>query len=126
MKKLVLMLFTVALIITNKSLAQENFKWAEMNSFHATAMGSFHSAEINKLQPVKDSASSILLKAQAWQSSPVPTGIDAMTIRPLLQNLVDDCKAINDAVAAKKSDAYLKPLVLKAHNIFHDIIRRTK
>ena len=120
------MLFTVALIITNKSLAQENFKWAEMNSFHATAMGSFHSAEINKLQPAKDSASSILLKAQAWQSSPVPTGIDAMTIRPLLQNLVDDCKAINDAVAAKKSDAYLKPLVLKAHNIFHDIIRRTK
>ena len=126
MKKLTLILITAAMLMANKSHSQEIFKWAEMNSFHATAMSCFHSAEVNKLQPTKDSAASIMQKAQVWQGSHIPTGMDATTLKPLLQNLVDACKAINDAVVAKKSDAYLKPLVMKAHNIFHDIIRKTK
>jgi hypothetical protein len=109
-----------------RSFGQESFKWAEMNSFHATAMSSFHSAEANKFQPVRDSAEAILKKAALWQQSAIPAGIDANAIKPLLQNLSDACKAIQEAVVAKKGDAALRPLVMKAHNIFHTIISKTR
>ncbi|HVM88988.1 MAG TPA: hypothetical protein VMT76_12435 [Puia sp.] len=127
MKKTII---TCCLIITSfyagKTFAQETFKWAEMGSFHATAMSSFHSAEMNKLQPARDSAASILKKAEQWQNSAIPSNYDATALKPLLQNLSDQCKAINDAVAEKKPDAVLKPLVLKAHNTFHAILSKTR
>ena len=127
MKKLINMVFAIAAIaFTGKVQAQENFKWAEMNNFHATAMSCFHAAEANKLQPARDSAASILLKAQAWQSSPLPAGYDAAVVKPLLQRLVEECKSIKDAVDAKKPDGNLRPLVMKAHNTFHEFLRKTK
>lgn len=97
-----------------------------MNTFHSTAMLSFHGAEEGKLQPTRDSAAAMLQKATAWQASAISAGKDAAKIKTLLQQLVAECTAINTAVTAKKADAGLKPLVLKAHHTFHEIIEKAK
>src|SRR5690242_20412804 len=107
MKKIfsLMVIGSLFLIAANKVTAQESFKWAEMNTFHSTAMLSFHGAEDGKLQPAKDSAAAMVTKATLWQSSNMPSNIKETIVKPLLQKLVDECKAIQQAVAAKKSDA---------------------
>ncbi len=124
--KNLLLIICACLVITTTLSAQESFKWAEMNSFHSTAMLSFHGAEAGKLQPARDSAAAMLQKAIIWQSAKVPAGTKDAAIKPLLERLVKECKTINDAVIAKKDDASLKPLVLKAHHTFHEIIEQSK
>jgi len=129
MKKAVVLsalFFTTFILFATKSFAQETFAWKEMNSFHSTAMLSFHGAEDGKLQPTRDSAAAMLQKATAWQASTVPAGHNSAAIKSLLQKLVTECTEINNAVAAKKTDAALKPLVLKAHHTFHEIIEKAK
>lgn len=97
-----------------------------MDVFHSCAMLSFHGAEEGKLQPTRDSAAAMLQKAAAWQGAAVPAGKNTAAIKNLLQQLVTECTAINTAVAAKKADADLKQLVLKAHHTFHAIIEKVK
>ena len=126
MKKISVLFCLLCLGFTSPLLAQESFKWNEMSTFHSTAMLSFHGAEEGKLQPTRDSAAAMLQKATAWQVSAIPAGKDAAKIKTLLQQLVAECTAINTAVAAKKADADLKPLVLKAHHTFHELIEKTK
>jgi hypothetical protein len=128
MRKILSLIVISCLLLfgANRAAAQESFKWAEMNTFHSTAMLSFHGAEDGKLQPTRDSATTMVTKATVWQSSKMPSGVNESAVKPLLQKLVDECKAVQQAVAAKKSDADLKPLVLKAHHTFHEIIEKTK
>jgi hypothetical protein len=118
--------FVILLVSNNKIFAQEDFTWQPENSFHATAMHAFHGAEMNKLQPARDSAIAILSKAEAWKNAVIPADYNTAEIKPLLQTLYNECKAINDAVIAKKPDDELKPLVLKAHETFHQVINKTK
>lgn len=125
MKKLLLITLTIFSVGYTVS-AQESFKWAEMNNFHSTAMLSFHGAEGGKLQPTRDSAAAMLQKATVWQSAGVPAGTNEAAVKPLLNKLVAECKAIADAVASKKDDAALKPMVIKAHHTFHEIIEKSK
>jgi len=106
--------------------AQENFTWKEMNSFHSTAMLSFHGAEDGKLKSTRDSSAAMLQSIKTWQASAIPAGHKASAIKTLLQKLADECTAINNAVDAKKADAELKPLVLKAHHTFHEIIEKAE
>ena len=120
------LLFILGLIAANKTQAQENMKWPELDSFHATAMSSFHAAEANKLRPLRDSAASILAKSKALQASQVPSGYNATVLKPLLQQLTNECKSVNDAVVGKKSDSNLRPLAMKAHNTFHEILSKEK
>jgi len=120
-------IFFSLLIFSFLSVAsQENFRWKEMNDFHATAMSSFHSAEVDKLQPVRDRAGVILEKAKEWQASTCPVQCNPTVIIPLLRTLVGECQAIYDAVAEKKPDKTLKPLVEKAHSTFHLLIDKCK
>jgi len=126
MKKISVLFCLLCLGFTSPLFAQESFKWKEMNTFHSTAMLSFHGAEDGKLQPTRDSAAAMLQKAAAWQGSTMPAGKDVDKIKALLQQLVTECTAINAAVAAKKADAELKPLVLKAHHTFHEIMEKAK
>lgn len=127
MRKVCLLLsFIIAVSFINKVSAQEKFSWKEMGAFHNTAMLAFHGAEEGKLQPARDSAAAMLAKVTAWQGAAVPAGNDAAAIKALLKELADACAVINNAVAAKKPDAPLKPLVLKAHHIFHEVIEKVK
>lgn len=125
MRKILLAHAIIFLCAFNKIAAQEKFSWEPQSSFHATAMKAFHSAEDNNMKPARDSASAMLSKAAEWKNADVPAKYNASEVKRLIQKLYDDCKAINDAVAAKKTDSKLKPLVMKAHNTFHEILKAT-
>jgi hypothetical protein len=123
MKKIFL-LFTCILSVL-LATAQKT-TWKEMEDFHSVMSATFHPAEENKLQPVKDSATALLTKAKAWQQSAVPAGYKAGVTKPILKKLVNQCRVISQSVKAKKTDAVLKQEITTAHDIFHEIMEKCR
>lgn len=121
MKLIFAFLFTIGLF-TN-SIAQ-TAEWKEMKDFHSVMSKTFHPAEENNLQPVKDNAGLLLEKAIAWQKSNAPKGFNGVIAKPILETLVKECKDIQKAVADKTDDAGLKKLITKAHETFHELTEK--
>lgn len=119
-------LFALISAMTFMTVYAQKENWKEMHDFHAVMSKTFHPAEDNNLKPARDNASELLVKAKTWQHSTVPSGYDAVMIKPILKELVADCMAIEDAVKQKKSDSELKNLVIKAHETFHEIMEKCK
>ncbi len=95
--------------------------WLEMENFHSVMSLSFHPAEDNNLKPVREKASALVNKAKEWQSSAAPKGFNGTVTAPILKKLVKQCNLIEVAVNKNKSDAELKKMITKAHDIFHEI-----
>jgi hypothetical protein len=123
MKKIFFLAMTFIAIMT-ASAQQSN--WKEMHDFHSIMSVTFHPAEDNDLQPVKDSASALLAKAQEWNSSKVPAGYNGSVTKPILKRLVAECAALESAVKLKKTDNDLKTMITKAHNTFHEIMEKCR
>lgn len=121
MKKIITIV--AAIFICGNLLAQKA-NWQEMHNFHKVMGKTFHSAEENNLQPLKDSANALVLKAKAWQQSTTPTGYNEAVTKPILKQLVAKCSQVQKAVAAKKDDKTLVKLITEAHDIFHEIMEK--
>ena len=120
-------LFILIALITATSISySQTPEWKEMKDFHAVMSKTFHPAEENNLQPTKDNAAELLTIAKAWQNSTAPAGYNATIAKPLLKQLVKDCKEVKKAVAANKTDAELKQLITKAHETFHELTEKCK
>jgi hypothetical protein len=100
--------------------------WKEMEGFHTVMSTTFHPAEENNLQPLKEKAAALLAAAKAWKKSTVPQGYNAALTKPVLKRLVKQCSLINTAVNNKRPDAELKILVTEAHEIFHELKEKCK
>lgn len=123
MKKVfVFVLFSLGLLAAKAQKAD----WPAMHQFHGVMSKTFHPAEEGNLQPLKDSASSLLAKAVAWQASAVPAGYNAKVTAPILKKLVRQCGIVKKAVAAGKPDAELTAQITKAHDIFHEIMEKCR
>ncbi|MBL0269023.1 MAG: hypothetical protein IPP99_10265 [Chitinophagaceae bacterium] len=114
------------LIMAGLSLRAQKATWKEMHDFHDIMGATFHPAEENNLQPLRDSVNILLEKAKAWKNAVVPEGYNGAITQPILQQLVSECKAIKKAVAAKKSDTELKSMITKAHDTFHEIMEKCR
>lgn len=123
MKKLVLL--TTCMVAALFAFSQQK-TWKEMHDFHGIMSVTFHPAEDNNLQPVKDSATVLVTKAKVWQTSVVPAGYNATVTKPILKRLVAECAAIEAAVKLKKPDADLKEMISKAHDTFHEIMEKCR
>jgi hypothetical protein len=123
MKKIITI---VASIIICGSLIAQKANWQEMHNFHKVMGKTFHSAEENNLQPLKDSATALVLKAKAWQQSKTPSGYNETVTKPILKKLVAKCNQVQKAVAAKKDDKTLVKLITEAHDIFHEIMEKCR
>jgi hypothetical protein len=117
-------IFTAILIMMATLTFAQKVNWKEMHDFHAVIGKTFHPAEENNLKPTKDSAAVLLQKAKLWQASVVPNGYNAAITKPILKQLVASCTAVQKAVQQKKSDAELKTLITKTHDIFHEIMEK--
>jgi hypothetical protein len=124
MKKIILAI--VVVLFTTLSFAQTKANWKEMHDFHAVMSKTFHPAEENNMQPLKESAAELTLKAKNWQSSTVPEGYDGEIAKPILAKLVKQCAAIETAVKKKKKDAELKKMITEAHDIFHELMEKCR
>lgn len=122
MKKMQILFSMLLLgVFTLSSFTRHEPGWKEMEDFHAVMSVTFHPAEDDNLQPVKEKAADLLLKAKDWQNASVPQGYNGELTKPILNRLVRQCKNIKQAVEKKKSDAELKKMITEAHDIFHEI-----
>lgn len=110
-----------ALVLGGISVNAQEAKWTEMENFHSVMSVTFHPAEDNNLKPLKEKAVDLVSKAKAWQSATAPEGYNGTVTKPILKKLVKQCKLIDEAVKANKSDVELKTMITKAHDIFHEI-----
>jgi len=123
MKNLILTFFAVLSFAFSFAQTPE---WKEMHEFHTIMSATFHPAEENNLKPCKENAKVLLTKARAWEKAQVPVGYNASLAKPILKQLVQDCKALTEAVKTKKSDKELKALITKAHDTFHQFAEKCK
>ncbi len=121
-----LFVLTVLLVANAGFAQQKKATWKEMHDFHAVMSKTFHPAEEDNLQPLRDSAALLVTRAKAWQSSAVPEGYKADVTKPILKDLVKQCTTIQKAVKKGKADAELKVLITKAHDIFHEIMEKCR
>ena len=123
MKKILL---TVLIIWTATSLNAQKAEWKEMHAFHNIMSATFHPAEENNLQPLKDSAAVLVKRAKKKKKSIVPEGYNGSLTGPILEKLVGQCKKIQAAVVSKQQDAELKMLITSAHDTFHEIMEKCR
>lgn len=95
--------------------------WKEMEDFHAVMGVTFHPADEDNLQPVKEKAGDLLRKALDWQQAAMPQGYNSEASKPILKKPVKQCKALKAAVEKKKLDAELEKMITEAHEVFHEI-----
>lgn len=121
MKKINFLFMMIVLSFASLPVFSQQAKWDEMDNFHAVMSASFHPSEENNLQPLKEKAADLLGKAKAWQKATVPEGYNGAVTKPILKELVKQCKLIKAAVDDNKTDAELKIMITKAHDIFHEL-----
>ena len=121
MKKVKALFIMIVLFLTTSSVYSQEAKWQQMEDFHAVMSVTFHPAEDDNLQPLKEKSGDLLKTATEKQKGPVPQGYNAAVTKPILKRLVKQCNIINKAVTAGKSDVELKKLITEGHDIFHEI-----
>ncbi len=127
MKKVqVFVLMMTFSLLTMTVYSQQSVNWKEMEDFHGVMSTTFHPAEEDNLQPVKEKASDLVNRAKAWEKSVAPEGFNGSVTKPILKRLVKQCKVIKEAVGKNKADAELKTMITEAHEIFHEIKEKCK
>lgn len=125
-KAQIFMMMIIFSSLTFSAFGQAKAKWAEMEDFHTVMSTTFHPAEENNLQPLKEKAGDLLTVAKDWQKSVVPVGFKADVTKPILKRLVKECSDIKKAVEKKQADSALKAMITKAHDVFHEIMEKCR
>lgn len=124
MKHILKSLFTVLAVLCFQLSFAGGPDWKEMKAFHSVMAKTFHPAEEGKLQPLRDNAADLMVKAKTWRASAIPAGLDKDKVGSSLDRLLGKCEEIERAVNAKKTDAELKTLITQAHDIFHEVAEK--
>lgn len=113
-------------LLTTLLLCAQKNEWKQMEDFHTVMSKSYHPVEEGNFQPVKDNVDALVQNAQAWQASAIPSGYNKKLVKQKLDKLVNDCKAVKEAIAQQKNNADLKRLLTAAHKTFHEIMEKGK
>ena len=116
--------FTAICLLFICFLHAQQKEWKQMDEFHTVMAKSYHPVERGNLQPLKENIDSLVLKAKAWQSSPVPIAYKTKPIKPSLDKLVTECVDVKDAITRNKSDDIIKKQITTAHDTFHEIMEK--
>lgn len=123
MNKILLLL--ICSVASFTSFSQQK-SWKEMDEFHTVMSKTFHPAENGDLKPTRENVEELIKRAKAWQASAVPAGYNKKLIKPILDRLVTETAGIKTAIGQNKTDDELKGLISKAHDTFHEIMKKCK
>ncbi len=121
-RKIKLLVFALVAIFSMANAQNAKPKWAEMKTFHSFMSSTFHPAEDGDLGPLKAKADSLLITAELWKASAIPSDFKPKETKAALDKLVTECRSIKKAVTAGKADADLVKLITQAHDTFHMIV----
>jgi len=96
--------------------------WKESSDFHSVMAATFHPAEDGNFKPVRERASELVTKAEAWLNSTPPADMNRPEIKAKLKTLVAEATAVKNLVDKKASDDDLKKQLSTLHDTFHTII----
>lgn len=123
MNRKIKLLAIALLAMVSMAMAQKaKPTWAEMKTFHSFMSSTFHPAEEGNFAPLKAKADSLLIAAELWQASPIPSDFKPVETKAALEKLVVECKAIKKAVNAGKANEQLFTMITGAHDTFHTIV----
>ncbi|HEX2608742.1 MAG TPA: hypothetical protein VHK91_15270 [Flavisolibacter sp.] len=118
-----LKVFLVLISFTHVARAEARpDSWKEMESFHNMVTSIFQSAEENDLNPLKESARHLVLKARQWQKAIVPPRYTGRHIKQTLLQISQLCESIDRAVKQGRSEEVLLGLLENLHNTYHKIV----
>lgn len=100
--------------------------WSEMKQFHYFMSNTFHPSEEGNFKPLKEKADSMLAAAKNWKASAIPQNYKPKETKKALKQLVKVCNTIKTAVANNATDEVLKTQIVKAHDVFHTIVKECK
>jgi len=124
-------IFTLAFVATaalffNPAQAQKKAKWAEMEAFHDVMSDTFHPSEEGKLEPIRKRSQEMVDKAIAWKNSTAPEGYNQDAVKGMLKKLVRGSKELNKMVRKNESDDELKKELSELHDVFHEIMEKSR
>lgn len=123
MKSIIKLAVILFAMVPAVAFAQEKKPvWAELKNFHSFMSSTFHPAEENNLQPLKEKAVDMLAAAKQWQASEIPSSFKPKETKIQLEKLVKYCTGIVESVSAGANDATLKTMITEAHDVFHTIV----
>jgi hypothetical protein len=126
MKRIFFLAISIMFCFTLNAQSKPNIEWKEVDAYHDIMSPIFHSAEKGNFKTSRDSSSLLLDKAKLLKAGQIPKGLPSSELKPLTKRLVIESSAINEAVKSNIKDAELMPLLVKAHNTFHEIIEKYK
>lgn len=122
MKKSIILF--IAILAATQLKAQSIFdKWEELNEYHHVMSQTFHPAEKDNLEPLKENAQELVSKAEALASAKIPMEFDSKSIKKAVSQLKIDSKALYEKVeSGSASDKELKDAIYALHDVFHEIV----
>ena len=126
MKKINLIVFALLLMAGTGFAQAKKAPWPEMKAFHSYLSSTFHPAEEGDLNPLKLKADSLYYAAKTWYAAKIPAGFIPEITESTLKALMIQCNDIWAAVKDGASDAKLKDMITKAHDIFHEVAEKCR
>lgn len=99
----------------------EKDAWKELKDFHKIMSQTFHPAEENNLNPIRERSQEMLDKAFALKNGKIPASFDTPEIKKAIDELVKGAEELNKLNKKKTKDAVLKEKLTALHDTFHVI-----
>jgi hypothetical protein len=122
MKKIALILIAMV-ALSQGAIAQG---WKELSDFHHFMSNTFHPAENGDYKPLREKADSLYMAAVTWQKSAIPAEYKEKETKETLDKLVNETKAIAEAIKKGIDDKALFTMINNAHDTFHKIVGECK
>jgi hypothetical protein len=122
MKKIALILIAMV-ALSQGAIAQG---WKELSDFHHFMSNTFHPAENGDYKPLREKADSLYMAAVTLQKSAIPAEYKEKETKETLDKLVNETKAIAEAIKKGIDDKALFTMINNAHDTFHKIVGECK
>jgi hypothetical protein len=122
MKKIALIL--IAMVALSQGAFAQG--WKELSDFHHFMSNTFHPAENGDYKPLREKADSLYMAAVTWQKSAIPSEYKEKETKETLDKLVNETKAIAEAIKKGIDDKALFTMINNAHDTFHKIVGECK
>jgi hypothetical protein len=124
MKKLVQLVgVALMLVISTRTMAQEQVVWQELEDFHDVMSQTWHPVEEGNFAPIRERSGELASKADAWKKSKIPAQYAAQKdIKKNLNMLAKETAELNKEIAKGCSDEEIKEELHELHELFHTIV----
>ena len=91
-------------------------------AYHDVMSSTFHPAENDDLAPLKERSEELETRSKDWKMIEIPENLNADELKPLLEQLFSDSKAMHKMVKKEEADEDLKKAIYALHDVYHNVV----